>query len=109
MPRWISKNTWADIASVITHAANDEIVFEMGNNGEAVLTPVLVTDIQGVDWLSSSDKQNHVFQKISDVFVPIWAKNISNVPINELAENDRLILSSFPHLFILGCGVPKSV
>lgn len=90
------------------HAAGVEIDFETGNNEESMLTLVLVTDNQSVDWLPPSDKQNIVFQKIFDVFTPITVRKISNVPINEFTENDRLILGSFPHLFILGCGVPKS-
>ena len=106
----VEKHLGSDIAGVRWHVSDnvDEEHTSEDTLPEAILEPVLITDSTGVDWLPKEDhRQRDLFQQISNLVNPvITSKKTSNCPINEFLENDRLFLGAFPHLFILGQGVP---
>ena len=115
----VERTLGSDIAGVRMHPSNDaddnspeeiknlESTTLLPPTKEAILTPILVTDSAGMDWLPKvNDERAEIFQQIRDVINPIPAIKTSTIPLNESTENDRLILGAFPYLFLLGIGVP---
>ncbi len=106
----VEKHVGSDIAGVHWHVSdNNGEALEQGDPDEAILEPILVTDSNGIKWLpDSNDHQVEIFEEINRMInSTMIVKKTSNSPINEFLENDRLILGAFPHLFILGQGVPS--
>ena len=114
----VERTLGSDIAGVRMHPSNNVNTLEENENLEgstvlppskvAILTPILVTDSAGMDWLPKvNDEEAEILQQILDVINPIPAMKTSAIPLNEFTENDRLILGAFPHLFLLGRGVPS--
>lgn len=108
----IEKQLGSDVAGVHWHMS-DPVAdgSETELDGNAILANVFVTDTLGVSWLHERDSPDaQVFQLINNVVNPrITAAETSKIPINEFIENDRLILGAFPHLFLLGRGVPTTL
>jgi hypothetical protein len=115
----VERTLGSDIAGVRMHPSNgadenspDEVknlecTTLLPSSKMAILTLILVTDSAGIYWLPKvNDERAEIFQQIRDVINPIPAMKTSTIPLNEFTGNDRLILGAFPHLFLLGIGVP---
>jgi hypothetical protein len=115
----VERTLGSDIADVRMHPSNNVNSSQEENENlqsatvlppskVAIFTPILVPDSAGMDWLPKlNDEEAEIFQQIHDVINRIPAIKTSAIPLNEFTENDRLILRVFPHIFLLGRGVPS--